>query len=58
MNAKTYEVYTARFENGKTFTRTSKEFENRLALYNYICLNRIGKTWGDLVEITVEARHE
>lgn len=45
--------YTARFENGKEIVKTTADgFRNRLDFYNWICLNRIGQGWGDLVEIT------
>ena len=47
--------YTAIFKNGKEMTFTSDEFKNRLDVYNYICLNRLGKKYGKLVEIRCSA---
>ena len=44
--------YTATFKSGKQITKTSREFKNRLDFYNWICKNRLGKTYGSLVEIT------
>ena len=43
--------YTAIFEDGFEISKTSEEFKHRLAFYNWICLNRIGKEHGDLLEI-------
>ncbi len=47
--------YTAIFKSGKELTFTSEEFKNRLDVYNYICLNRLGKKFGKLVEIRCSA---
>ena len=44
-------VYTAKFESGKTITKTEKEFKNRLDFYNWICENKLGKIYGSLQEI-------
>ena len=44
--------YTATFTSGKQITKTSREFKNRLDFYNWICINRLGKAYGSLVEIT------
>ena len=43
--------YTAIFKSGKELSFTSKEFRNRLDVYNYICLSRLGKKYGELLEI-------
>ena len=45
--------YTARFANGTEIVKTTKDgFKNRLDFYNWICVNRLGKKYGKLVEIT------
>lgn len=43
--------YTAIFTDGTEIAKTEKEFKNRLAFYNWICTNRLGKKYGRLVEI-------
>ncbi len=43
--------YTAIFENGTELVFTSREFRNRLDVYNHICMNRLGKGCGELLEI-------
>lgn len=51
-------IYTARFQNGKTITKTSEEFRSRLDFYNWIIENKLGKKYGKLIEITCSARPE
>lgn len=47
------EKMVARFESGKEITMiTSPEMRNRLDFYNWICMNRLGKKYGKVVEIT------
>lgn len=48
----TMTIYTATFKSGKQITKTEKDFRNRLAFMNWICENRLGKTYGKLIEIT------
>nr|DAK85739.1 MAG TPA: hypothetical protein [Caudoviricetes sp.] len=43
--------YTAIFKDGTELVRTEKEFKNRVDFYNWICMNRLGKKYGRLVEI-------
>ena len=50
--ANTMTKYTATFKSGKQITKTSEEFKNRLEFVNWICTNRLGKTYGKLIEIT------
>ena len=47
--------YTAMFKSGKELTFTSEKFKNRLDVCNYICMNRLGKKYGKLVEIRCSA---
>ena len=47
--------YTARFQSGKEIVKTSEDFKNRLDFANWICLNRLGKIYGKLIEITATA---
>jgi hypothetical protein len=45
--------FTATFKSGKQITKTTADgFRNRLDFYNWICENRLGKTYGSLMEIT------
>lgn len=46
--------YEATFKSGKTITKTSDDFRNRLDFYNWICKNRLGRIYGAL--ISIEAR--
>lgn len=48
------QYWTARFASGMEITKTDKEFKNRLAFYNWICINRLGKQYGKLIEITAK----
>ena len=43
--------YTAIFKNGNELVFTSREFKNRIDVYNHICCERLGKKYGRLVEI-------
>lgn len=43
--------YTAIFKSGKELVFTGAEFRSRLDVYNYICLNRLGRSYGSLREI-------
>ena len=52
-----YTIYTARFKSGKELTATSKEYKNRLDFYNSICINRLGRKYGNLIEITCRPAH-
>lgn len=46
-------VYEVVFKNGETLSFNSADgFRNRLDVYNYICLNRLGKKYGKVEEIT------
>lgn len=47
--------FTAIFKSGKELAFTSEKFRSRLDVYNYICLNRLGKKYGKLVEIRCSA---
>lgn len=48
--------YTATFKSGKQIVKTEEDgFRNRLDFYNWICINRLGKKYGRLVEITCSA---
>ncbi|MCI6649110.1 MAG: hypothetical protein MSH24_06230 [Lachnospiraceae bacterium] len=42
--------YTAIFKNGEV-VKTSEEFASRLDFYNWVCMNRLGKKYGKLIEI-------
>lgn len=42
---------TAVFVSGHEIATTSEKHKNRLAFYNWICENRLGKKYGKLVEI-------
>ena len=44
--------YTATFQSGKQITKTSEEFKNRVDFAYWICMNRLGKKYGKLIEIT------
>lgn len=45
-------TFIARFASGKTLQfRKNETFKNRLAVYNYICTNRLAKKYGALEEI-------
>lgn len=44
--------FTARFTDGTEIVRTSEQFRNRLDFYNWICVNRLGRKHGKLLEIT------
>lgn len=44
--------YTAIFKGGTEIVKTSEQFKNRLDFYNWICLNKLGKKYGKVVEIT------
>lgn len=46
--------FTAIFKNGEV-VKTSEDFRNRLDFYNWICVNRLGKKYGRLVEIKEQA---
>lgn len=49
------QIWTARFANGMEITKTGEEFTTRVAFYNWICANRFGKQYGQLIEITAKA---
>lgn len=49
------QYWTARFANGMEITKTGEPFATRLAFYNWICVNRLGKRYGKLIEITAKA---
>ena len=39
--------FTATFTSGKQITKTTADgFKNRIDFYNWICENRLGKTYG------------
>jgi hypothetical protein len=44
--------YTAIFKSGKELVFASREFKNRIDVYNHICMERLGKKYGRLVEIS------
>ena len=45
--------FTATFTSGRQITRTTADgFRNRIDFYNWICENRLGKTYGKVKEIT------
>ena len=46
--------YTAVFKDGEV-VRTSEQFKNRVDFMNWICKNRLGKTYGKLIEIRCTA---
>lgn len=45
------QIYEAIFRDGFELTFTGEEFDSTLAVYNHICLNRLGKGHGGLEEI-------
>lgn len=55
---RSYTVFTAIFEDGYEIGFQPNEFENRLAVYNYICRNQLGKGHGELKEINCRPMHE
>jgi len=42
--------FTAIFKNGEV-VKTSDDFSNRLDFVNWICMNRLGRKYGKLLEI-------
>jgi len=44
--------FTATFKDGYQIAKTTDDFENRAAFYNWICRNALGKGHGGLEEIT------
>ena len=45
--------FTATFTSGRQITKTTADgFRNRIDFYNWICENRLGKTYGKVKEIT------
>lgn len=47
--------YTAIFKDGTEIVKTSKDFESRLAFYNWICENKLGKNHNGLKAIECKA---